>query len=131
MNTYSKDWYRQLKKSKLNPPSYIFGIVWPILYVMLAIAFLLVFINKKCKHFCEPLILFTIQMILNISWTTVFFKLGYLRLALLMIFSIIGISCLTAFKMYTISPLASYLLVPYILWLCFASYLNMYIVLNN
>ena len=108
MNTYNKEWYNKLKKSKLNPPSYLFGIVWPILYLLLAISFILIVSDKKCKGFCEPLILFTLQMILNISWTTVFFRLGLLKLALTMIIAIIIISIITAIKMYDINIYVRY-----------------------
>ena len=80
---------------------------------------------------CNPLILFVIQIVLNFMWTSVFFRFKKLLLALVMIVVILGLTVLTFAQMQKINKKVSYLLVPYILWLSFASYLNVYIVLNN
>ena len=128
---YDKNWYKDLNKSKLTPPSWVFGVVWPILYLLLAIFFILLLKDKKCKGMCNPLILFVIQIILNFMWTSVFFRFKKLLIALVMIVVILGLTVLTFAQMQKINKKVSYLLVPYMLWLSFASYLNVYIVLNN
>ena len=65
----NREWYNSLKKSKLTPPGYVFGIVWPILYVLLTVSFLLTIKSPKCIGFCSPLVFFTAQMALNFIWT--------------------------------------------------------------
>ena len=86
----NREWYNSLKKSKLTPPGYVFGIVWPILYVLLAVSFLLTIKSPKCIGFCSPLVFFTAQMALNFIWTTVFFRMKMIKTALLLIYAILG-----------------------------------------
>ena len=124
-------WYQGLNRSPLNPPSFVFGIVWPVLYLLLALSFLLVWKNPRCFPFCQPLVYFIIQLILNLTWTTLFFKyhqVGWslVSLVLIIVFTLLSI---VTFRKY--STLASNLLIPYVLWLCFAAYLTLYIYLNN
>ena len=71
---YNKDWYDSLNKSPLNPPGWTFGAVWTILYILMAISFVLVSNNKKCKGLCKPLGFFIAQLVLNLLWTTIFFR---------------------------------------------------------
>ena len=127
MNT----WYKDLNRAPWSPPNYVFGIIWPILYLLMTISVLLVLFNKKCYPYCRPITFFILQLILNLSWTTVFFQLQQPLIALIMIVFIIGITAYTALKFYTYSKIASLLLVPYLLWLCVAFSLNGYIVLYN
>ena len=63
---YGKNWYKNLNKSKLTPPSWVFGVVWPILYILLSVFFILLLKDEKCKGMCNPLILFGIQILLNL-----------------------------------------------------------------
>ena len=125
MKNYNKEWYNKLNKSKLTPPKYLFGIVWPILYLLLAIFFIFSYRNKEYKS----LIFFVIQLVLNLSWTTFFFRLKMLKTSLILIVSIIILSILSI--IYLKKKKISYLLIPYIIWLILACYLNLYIVVNN
>ena len=127
----NREWYNSLKKSKLTPPGYVFGIVWPILYVLLAVSFLLAIKSPKCIGFCSPLVFFTAQMALNFIWTTVFFRMKMMKTALLLIYAIIALTVLAFVKMHRVNKTASGLLIPYLLWLLFASYLNLFIVVNT
>lgn len=127
----NREWYLLLKKSKLTPPGYVFGIVWPILYLLLGISFLLTIKSPKCIGFCSPLVFFTAQMILNLMWTTVFFKMKMMKTALLLIYAIIALTIIAFMKMLPVNRNAALLLIPYLLWLSFASYLNLYIVVKN
>lgn len=129
--SYDKYWYDNLNKSSLTPPNYVFSIVWPLLYTLLAISFIFTYTSKKCKGICKPLKFFILQLILNLMWTTIFFKFKYIVTAFLMILVIIIITYYTFMLMIPISKLSAYLLIPYLLWLCFASYLNFYIIFNN
>jgi len=122
-------WYKNLKKSPLTPPDYVFGIVWPILYFLLLIYFILA-LQEENKM---PLVYFMIQLILNLLWTTVFFRKRNLNLAMYMLIAILFFTILSGLEMYykNNNILLPLLLVPYIIWLSFAGYLNFYIIYNN
>lgn len=124
-------WYETLNKASWTPPNYVFGIIWPILYLLMFISFTLVFFNKKCKGGCRPILFFLIQLVLNLSWTTVFFTMKQIVAGLVVITAIICIAGYTAYKFYSIDKTAGLLLVPYLLWLCVAFSLNAYIALYN
>ena len=122
-------WYKNLKKSPLTPPDYVFGIVWPILYFLLLI-YLIMALQEKNKI---PLVYFMIQLILNLFWTTVFFRKKNINLAMYMLVAILFFTILSGMEMYykNNNILLPLLLVPYIIWLSFAGYLNFYIIFNN
>ena len=122
-STGTDSWYLSLNKSELNPPSYVFGIVWPILYIfMLVSAFLA---HKKIFS------LFTVQLFFNAIWSWLFFRFQMPLVALLDIYLLIVINIYILNLMYKENKLAFFLFVPYVLWISFASYLNLFIVINN
>jgi len=125
------NWYKNLNRSKLSPPSWVFGIVWPILYLLMTVSFLIVQRNKKCFPFCSPLVFFIIQLGFNLIWTTLFFKMKLPLLALVDLMLTIIFTFITYYQFNTISKLGSYLLLPYMMWICFAFYLNLHIVIYN
>ncbi len=124
-------WYKNLNKSPYSPPNWIFGVVWPILYTMMFISLVVVWNNKKCYPYCESMTYFFIQLGFNLIWTSLFFDYKLPLVALMDLLAVILFTFLTYKKFMKISKFASYLLVPYLLWLCFAFYLNAYIVVNN
>uniref|UniRef100_A0A6C0CWE3 TspO/MBR family protein n=1 Tax=viral metagenome TaxID=1070528 RepID=A0A6C0CWE3_9ZZZZ len=124
------NWYYKLKKSKYSPPNYIFGIVWPILYLSMVISFIIIIINNKCNNY-RPIIFFFVQLLFNLSWSFIFFKLKSPRLALIDLILIIIFTIITISEFYKISMIAASLLIPYIIWLLFAFFLNIYIVIYN
>ena len=122
-STGTDSWYLSLNKSELNPPCYVFGIVWPILYIfMLVSAFLA---HKKIFS------LFFVQLFFNAIWSWLFFRFQMPLVALLDIYLLIVINIYILNLMYKESKLAFFLFVPYVLWISFASYLNLFIVINN
>ena len=112
-----------LVKSDLNPPGYIFGIIWPILYLMMAISAFRTFYFVKKSFF--------IQLFFNAIWSWLFFVFQMPLLALINIWLLILLNVRIAFVMFKEDKLSAYLYLPYVLWLIFASYLNLYIVFNN
>ena len=116
-------WYLSLNKSELNPPGYVFGIVWPILYLLMMISAFLSY--KKVFN------LFIIQLIFNAAWSWLFFRFQMPLFSLLDIYLLIGLNSYILKLMYEESKLAFVLFTPYVLWITFASYLNLYIVINN
>lgn len=129
---YDDKWYKNLKKSSLNPPPWTFGVVWPILYFMILVSVILV-IKEKPKGilYRNALFFFTMQILFNLIWMPIFFGLHEIRGALADIYLTIIFTVLTMYFFYKINKVSCWLLLPYLLWLCFASYLNLYIVLNN
>ena len=122
-NTASDPWYQSLIKSSLNPPGYVFGIVWPILYVLMGVSAFLTY-SKVYK-------LFLLQLVFNTMWSWLFFAFHQPVIALIDIYLLIGLNIYLINVMWKINKLAAYLFLPYILWLLFASYLNLVIVLFN
>lgn len=117
-------WYYALKKTFLNPPSWIFGPVWSVLYVLIILSFFIFIKSESTFDKKIAISVFFIQLLLNLSWTPVFFGLKKIFLALLICTLLwLSIICLILL-FYKHSKLASLLLVPYFLWTSFALYLN-------
>ena len=122
-NTADDVWYQTLIKSPLNPPGYVFGIVWPILYLLMSIS--------AFRTFNETKNLFLIQLLFNALWSWLFFAFQMPLVALFNIWLLIYMNIKINLKMFYIDKLSGFLFTPYVLWLFFASYLNLFIVLNN
>ena len=122
-NTADDIWYQELVKSSLNPPGYVFGIVWPILYLMMSIS--------AFRTFHETKSLFLTQLLFNALWSWLFFAFQMPLIALMNIWLLIYLNIKLNLKMFNQDKLSGFLFIPYILWLFFASYLNLFIVLNN
>ena len=75
--------YLSLNKAPFTPPSYVFGIVWPILYTLMGISTYLIWSDPKCSPYCSALTFFFIQLFFNLIWTTLFFKWNMYKTALL------------------------------------------------
>jgi tryptophan-rich sensory protein len=125
-------WYAFLNKPAFSPPNWLFGPVWTMLYTLMGISLYLVWktrFNKKFKNIA--LNIFYIQLILNSVWSILFFGLRnpvYAFIEIIMLWLTIAISIKTFYK---INKTASYLLVPYLLWVSFASVLNFAIAILN
>lgn len=125
-------WYDTLVKAPLNPAGPVFGIVWPILYLILGIALYLVIKNKKNnKLVSRATILFGIHMILNGLWSFAFFGQHLIIFGVFNILALIMVSCAMQKSFATENKYAGLLIWPYILWLMFAFYLNIGIALLN
>ena len=124
----NKKWYKDINKSPLNPPSYLFGIVWPILYSMLLIYFILIFRKPEYKIIYK---LFLIQMLFNFIWSPIFFKLKKFKLALIVVLIMVGMTAYITYSTYNIDKKIALILFPYLLWISFATYLNGYIAFYN
>jgi len=118
-------WYSTLEKPALNPPSWVFGPVWTTLFVLMGIAAYLIYEHGfKKKNVRRALAFFALQLVLNTLWSILFFGLQNPGLALVEI-AILWLSIMTCIVLfYNIHKMAAYLLIPYILWVSFASYLN-------
>jgi len=124
--------FGSLNQPPLSPPGWLFPIVWTILYVLMGIAAYLVTksasqqAQKKCA-----LWVYSIQLIFNFFWTIIFFNMQQYLLAFFWLIALILLIILTLKNFVKINKIAAYLLIPYLLWCCFAAYLNFGIVILN
>lgn len=114
--TFSKD-LKTAPKSDYQPPPYVFSIVWPILYLIMGYSSYIISKNDKVPN------VFYIQLLLNFTWSIVYSRLGVtyglINIILLLVFSIV-----TYIEFYKLNQVAANFLIPYILWICFATFLN-------
>ena len=115
-------WYQSVEKSSLTPAPYVFGIVWPILYFLMGVV----------SYYKSPKIyyLYIFQLLLNGSWSWLFFYFNLPLTALIDIYLLIVINCLIQQKLIT-NKILFFIYLPYLLWILYASYLNLIIVLLN
>ncbi|RDY59449.1 TspO/MBR family protein [Flagellimonas nanhaiensis] len=119
------DWYVALNKPSFNPPNEIFAPVWSVLYILMGVSAGIVW-SKGFHHVWVKTALyhFGFQLLLNALWSIVFFGLKNPFLALLVIIGLLSLIMLTIRWFKVVSKLAAYLLIPYLLWVCFAALLN-------
>jgi len=129
---YNSKWFNSLIKPFLNPPASIFKPVWGILYILIIVSFVLYALKHSEINKLKGYIFFGIQMILNGLWSPVFFYFKNMTLAFVIIILMDIFVLLTIKEFYKISKTASFLLIPYFIWILFATYLNFgFIFLNR
>lgn len=124
--------YNNLKLPPLAPPDYLFGIVWPVLYALIAISAYLIFYKLKTQRSegQNTLFYFGIQLILNFIWSIIFFK-GYFWLGVIIILLLDFIVYLCIIKFSKINKWSAFLLIPYFIWIIFATYLSISVAILN
>lgn len=125
------DWYNGLMKSNLSPPGFIFGIVWTILYFILGIISFYLYELRKNKSARKIIRLFGFQILLNISWTPVFFGFHQILFALIILISINIANIYILFLAFKNKKFLFYAMLPYTIWCLFAAYLNWIILISN
>lgn len=115
------EWYEALNKPTWNPPSWIFGPVWTALYLMMAVAAWLVW---KRNGWHKAIWLYVLQLALNAAWTPIFFGAHHLGWALVEIIALWIAILFTLLAFLRVSKPAGWLLVPYLAWVSFATFLN-------
>jgi len=121
---YDVEWYKSLKKPSFQPPSNIFAPAWTVLYFMMLMSFALVVTLPFTWVHVFAYLLFAAQLIVNLSWSPVFFGAHDLRKAFWLSVLLAFLVFLTMFVFFFISRLASLLLLPYLLWCIFATMLS-------
>jgi tryptophan-rich sensory protein len=117
-------WYAQLHKPTWNPPSWVFGPAWTLLYIMMAVAAWLIWCEGGWKAQWRPLSLFLFQWLLNALWTPLFFGLHLTGLAFAEIVTLWLVLAATLRSFWHVRKAATVLLVPYLVWITFAASLN-------
>ncbi|MFA5294607.1 MAG: TspO/MBR family protein [Methanoregulaceae archaeon] len=130
--TGSGSWYESLVKPAFNPPSWVFAPAWTTLYILMGIAlFLVIMEGRKGSDVRIPLVLFGIQLVLNAIWSFAFFGLESPLAGVIVILLLWVFIAATMVTFYPVRKLATVLLIPYILWVSFASVLNYSIYILN
>ncbi|MDE6726575.1 MAG: tryptophan-rich sensory protein [Oscillospiraceae bacterium] len=121
--------FNSINKPKLAPPGWLFPVAWTILYILMGIASYLVVTSRKPNG--AALITYALQLIFNFFWSIIFFDLNLYLLAFIWLVILWILILKTTVKFYRISEPAGYLMIPYLLWVTFAGYLNLSIYLLN
>ena len=127
-NGPSTDWYLNLTKAPWTPPGWVFGAAWT--SIMICFSIYLIFLFTK-NYNQKKLFLFGIQFILNVSWNYLFFNKHEIFISLISITLLTALIFFLFFHYYTALKKVSYLLLPYMIWLCIATSLNLYILIHN
>jgi len=117
-------WYAALNKPSFNPPGYLFGPVWSALYILMGVSMFLIWNTPKTTLRQKALTVFGVQLFFNFWWSILFFSFHTILLSLvdILLLWFLIIYMITLFK--KIKPVAAYLQIPYLLWLTFATVLN-------
>lgn len=117
-------WYTTLNKPSFNPPNYLFGPVWSLLYLLMGVSLFLILKAEKSPARNKAIAAFTIQLVLNFFWSIIFFRFHAVGIALaeIVLMWVAILRMIVAF--YRINKPASLLQIPYIAWVSFASFLN-------
>lgn len=119
------DWYSGLIKPVYNPPGWVFGVVWPILYVLMGVALAMVLSKGLSRREVRiAALVFAIQLVLNAAWSLIFFGMRRIDWAMIEILLLWLAIVATAAAFWRISRLAAGFMVPYLLWVSFAILLN-------
>ena len=126
----SKNFSSNFNQSALTPPDWVFPVVWVILFFLMGISATLVY-ESHCKYKKYGLLIYGVQLVFNFLWSMFFFlgeqfvlSFGWLTILILMVVGMILL-------FYKCSKIACYLQIPYLVWLCFAMYLNYIVVILN
>ena len=124
--------FDRLTKPPLAPPGWLFPLVWTILYTFMGLASYLVFTSQKDQNEIKlALQIYTLQLAFNFFWTILFFNFELYFFAFFWLLALLALLILTTILFYKVSKPAAYLMIPYIIWVILAAYLNLGIALLN
>ena len=127
--SFKDPWYSQLVKSNLNPPDWIFAPVWTALYLMMTLA-IWFFWHSKNRNL-STVYLYFIHILFNTTWSIVFFGLHQILLALFVLIGLILMIIILMLRFKRVNIVSYYLMIPYLLWCCFALFLNFNLLILN
>ena len=126
---YKEPWYSLLNKPIFNPPDWIFAPVWTTLYLMMTFAIWL-FWHSKNKDI-NTFNIYLVQIVINTTWSIVFFVFHQILFSIFVLIILIILIIILIKKFSKVNLISSYLMIPYLLWCCFALVLNLSIYLLN
>jgi len=118
------EWYTTLNRPSFNPPNWIFGPVWTTLYILMGISLFLIWKEDVSKKRNVAILIFLLQLFLNFVWSFIFFYFKMIGFALIEIILLWITIIIILVLFYKIKPVASYINIPYLLWVTFATVLN-------
>lgn len=124
--------YQSLQLPPYSPPPWLFGVVWPILYILMGISAYIIYVsaaNSLDKNLA--LITYTVQLLINFTWSIVFFRYEEIGWAVIVLALLLFLVALTLMFFYKINRIAAMLIIPYFLWLLIAYYLNVGVFVLN
>lgn len=124
----TSDWYTSMNQAPWTPPNWVFGAAWTFIMLCFSIYMSFLYIKSPSK---KVIILFIIQFILNVSWNFIFFNQHLIAIGLATILLLTFIVTLIMITYLKMMKAKTVLILPYFIWLCIASSLNFYILLNN
>ena len=127
--SYKEPWYSSLIKSNLNPPDWLFAPVWTTLYFLMTVAIWL-FWHSKNKNI-DTVYLYFIHLVFNTTWSIVFFVFHNIFLALINLIILIVLIIIIMVRFKRVNLTSYYLMIPYLLWCCYALILNMSLFILN
>jgi translocator protein len=127
--SFKEPWYSIITKPSFNPPSWIFAPVWTTLYLMMTIAIWFFWHSKKRDM--NTIYIYFIQIIFNTTWSIVFFGFHQIFYALLVLVILISLIMTLIIRFRRVNMLSFYLMIPYLLWCCYALILNINLVILN
>lgn len=125
----AKDVYLNLTQPPLSPPNFVFPFVWTLLYILLGIACYFVQESKCDKK--RPMQTYLVLLVLNLLWPLVFFTLQWFTFSVVIIILLLAAAVLTLINFYNCDKNAGYLILPLILWVVYATYLNIGVAVLN
>ena len=126
---YKEPWYSSLNKPVFSPPEWVFGPVWTILYLMMTIAIWLFWHTKNRD--IKTVYIYLIHLICNTTWSIVFFVFHNMIVALFVLICLIGLIINLILRFRRVKLFSTYLMIPYLLWCCFALILNIRLIMIN
>ncbi len=122
------DVYENINKPLLSPPSFLFPVVWSVLFILMGISSAIVYLKGGGG---KALFIYALQLAVNFFWSIIFFNMQAYLFSFLWLIVLWVLIIIMIVKFYKVSPLAAYLQIPYLLWVTFAGYLNLMIYLLN
>ena len=126
---FKEPWYSQLIKSNFNPPDWIFAPIWTSLYLMMTLAIWFYWHSKN--RVMNTIYIYFIHIFFNTTWSVVFFAFHNILLALINLLILICLIIILILRFKRVNYLSSYLMIPYLLWTCYALFLNFNLVVLN
>ncbi len=127
--SFKEPWYSLLIKPSYNPPDWIFAPVWTTLYLMMTVA-IWIFWHSKGKNM-DTVYIYFIHLIINTTWSVVFFVFHEIFFALIILIILIFLIIILVLRFRVVNMISYYLMIPYLLWCCYALILNMSLLILN
>ena len=126
--TFKEPWYSQIILPSFNPPSWVFGPVWTVLYILMSVAIWRIWINYYDNKILN---LYFLHLFFNMIWSIIFFGLHQIFLALVVLMILILLIIVLIIRFKRVNFVSYYLMIPYLLWCCYALFLNFNLLMLN